>query len=1025
MTRWLTIVLVLCWTVLSPSSLLLAQGKKGKKGPKNPSPVAGEKEDESRVVFAFDPGSHTRPISALGFNKDQSKLITVGWDYTIQIWSTKTGERLDIIRLPAYGRDNGFDSNRWNLAAISADGGIVAVGGGPKLLFGDKGVPTRLLIVDVVNRRVRKLNFPVDAKSPVTCLSLSARGDRLAVGFGGVDKSVYVLDDVIELMKNAPLNAPPTARPVVQDAKNDPLIVSLSASGNKLLIGESRDIATWNITGKSPEAWKKLGEVKDDVRTDLLEWAPDESHFARSWNQAVGRDNRGIELRSPEGQLKEKWAYGDLTPGFGNQAIGSTFRYLAADRLFISAHGGIGQGEGFGALGVILDPQTGKTVRRFSATSTGMYTPVGAASATGMLAATSTDKGLGAVIYSLIDGKVVARCGSRTPVPTIVGWSKEAQSPAIAWSDDGELTPQKSKLEDLKYAFDLATMEPVSKVEPIRFDVRRLNHGEWKLTTSGAGNFHQVRLQQGEKEVAKLFGGLAITLVPNGKDRPLFARSAHDGVTDMGSYAYLQDGTGKHLADLLPVATHVRDMVSSPDGRYLLISTGTHRLSIYRTDGSNFPFLNLVQANGEWVAWSPAGYFAASPGGERMIGWSESKGSSEFPVFHAADKFAKDYRRPDVLKLAMEKGSLSEAIEALDAETRAVEEILPPQGELKILKQDGGRIQVQATAVARAKDQPVVALRLLLDGRPLAGGVGLKNIETGGEQAEAVWEVDIPAGSHVLKLLARSEGSSAESEPLIVVGAKTAEQQRVLHRLCVGVDQYALPALNLTTAARDATDVFGALEKYCVGPNNRFETTRGVLLTDQQATRLAVGNAIRDIRKTAKPGDLIVVFYAGHGIKQHDEYYLLTHEGDPSESLKGKSVSGTDLRQVLQDTECPVLLMMDSCRSALGVKSFRPATDDLTRDLTEDSVGVTVLAAAMAHEDASDNEVNGHFTAAFLKALKVGQNVPFDHNEHLLYTTHIYDVVYSEVRKATNGKQTPIHRPGNVLPLPIRQVPHD
>ena len=74
MPSWLTIILLLCFT-----TPLLAQGNgKENKGKNIPPPVAGEKEDESRVVLAFDPGSHTRPISVPGFTKDQSKLITVG-----------------------------------------------------------------------------------------------------------------------------------------------------------------------------------------------------------------------------------------------------------------------------------------------------------------------------------------------------------------------------------------------------------------------------------------------------------------------------------------------------------------------------------------------------------------------------------------------------------------------------------------------------------------------------------------------------------------------------------------------------------------------------------------------------------------------------------------------------------------------------------------------------------------------------------------------------------------------------------
>src|SRR5262245_32555129 len=117
-----------------------------------PEPKGDGQDDLERVVLTLDPGSHTRPISALGFSKDQSKLITVGWDYSIQVWSTSTGERLDILRLPAYGRDNGFDKARWNTAAVSGDGCFVAIGGAAKLLWDQKREPTHLLVVDVENK---------------------------------------------------------------------------------------------------------------------------------------------------------------------------------------------------------------------------------------------------------------------------------------------------------------------------------------------------------------------------------------------------------------------------------------------------------------------------------------------------------------------------------------------------------------------------------------------------------------------------------------------------------------------------------------------------------------------------------------------------------------------------------------------------------------------------------------------------------------------------------------------------------
>ena len=112
-------------------------------------------------------------------------------------------------------------------------------------------------------------------------------------------------------------------------------------------------------------------------------------------------------------------------------------------------------------------------------------------------------------------------------------------------------------------------------------------------------------------------------------------------VQEMGSTIHLETGNGKTIATWLPEATFQRDMVSSPDGRFVLTTTGTHRLSIYRTDGSQFPFLNLVRANGEWVCWTTEGYYAASPGGEKQIGWAVHNGPNELAAFHPAEKFAR------------------------------------------------------------------------------------------------------------------------------------------------------------------------------------------------------------------------------------------------------------------------------------------------------------------------------------------------------------------------------------------------
>ncbi len=165
-----------------------------------------------------------------------------------------------------------------------------------------------------------------------------------------------------------------------------------------------------------------------------------------------------------------------------------------------------------------------------------------------------------------------------------------------------------------------------------------------------------------------------------------------------------------------------------------------------------------------------------------------------------------------------------------------------------------------------------------------------------------------------------------------------------------------------------------------------------------------------------------MIQFAGHGVKQGNEYYLMSVESDPSKSLAGAAVSGTELRKHLAQVECPVLLVLDACHSAAGARAMLPATADLTRDLADETAGVTVMAAAMSHEKASGTETNGYFTAGLLKGLAVGPE-SFDPYDHVLYTHHVFSVVFSEVRRASKGKQNPcLTSPWTMSPLGLREV---
>ncbi len=99
---------------------------------------------------------HVKPINAVGFTADGRRVVTVGKDLTVQIWDVKTGERLEILRLPGYGQEERLLRQIWETAAVSPDGKYVAIGGGNREIGEGSGKENNasLIIVDIQQRKV-------------------------------------------------------------------------------------------------------------------------------------------------------------------------------------------------------------------------------------------------------------------------------------------------------------------------------------------------------------------------------------------------------------------------------------------------------------------------------------------------------------------------------------------------------------------------------------------------------------------------------------------------------------------------------------------------------------------------------------------------------------------------------------------------------------------------------------------------------------------------------------------------------
>ncbi len=453
------------------------------------------------------------------------------------------------------------------------------------------------------------------------------------------------------------------------------------------------------------------------------------------------------------------------------------------------------------------------------------------------------------------------------------------------------------------------------------------------------------------------------------------------------------------------------------------------------TSNSDEPRLSLFFAGDDWIAWTPEGYYAASPGGEKLMGWHVNNGRDKMASFYPADKFRKTLYRPDVIQRIVETGSVEKALALADAargkqtERTEVAKILPPKVRITAPSTSGERlskpeIEVRAE-VQSVGERPVTTLRLLIDGRPFQGAAGIKRIsppKVG--QASASWTVTLTPGKHRLQVLADStvsQGQSSEVEVIYTGGNDDSDIARPnLYVLAIGVAKYRDEKLRLNFAAKDAVALANAFKTHGKPLFRKIEVK---VITDDQATRGNILKGMNWLRQELTQRDYAVISFSGHGEKDADgSLYFLPVDADTAD-LTSTSVPADHLKKLLVALPGKVLTLLDACHSGgfdgPKKKNISGLTDDLVRDLVTDESGLVVMSSSTGREVSLENNEfrMGTFTLAVVEGL-AGKG--HKSSDGAVYLTHLDVYVTDRVKELTRGQQHPVTaKPSTIRSFPL------
>ena len=442
--------------------------------------------------------------------------------------------------------------------------------------------------------------------------------------------------------------------------------------------------------------------------------------------------------------------------------------------------------------------------------------------------------------------------------------------------------------------------------------------------------------------------------------------------------------TGQLLRTFEGHSDEVRSIAFSPDGAHAISGSLDTTVKIWKTETGELLATLVCGQDGEWLAITPEGFFAASPRGAEMLG--VVRGLEAYGI----DQVYQSLYRPDLVKEKLAgdpNGKVKEAVAKLDL--------------AKVL--DSGSVPTVAIASPKetdssASDLVTVAAEITDTG----GGVGkiewringvTVSVEGAREQKGTTegrvlsrQGIALDPGDNLIEVVAYNRAGLVTSVPARTrikwTGTQPTAKPR-LHVLVVGINDYWDGKLKLKFGVPDARSLADGLRE---GGRDLYDDVSVTVALDKDATVAHLEEIFDDLHGKIRPRDVFVFYAAGHGKTEDGRYYFIPQDfkfeaGQPlATSLADHAISQDLLQKWFAKIPAKKsILIFDTCESG-SLTGDQPVTSS-SRGFAQlaavgrliQATGRTTLTAAMDDQPALEGyRGHGVFTFALLDALARG-----------------------------------------------------
>jgi WD40 repeat protein len=904
----------------------------------------------------IEAGMHTATMRRVDVSADGKLLVTGSDDKTVRLWSLPEGKLIRTFRVPVgYSNEGKIFS-----VALSPDGRLLAAGGWDGYVY---------LFDTILGSLAGRLGpFP---GATILDLAFSSDGQKLAAGLSRNGIRIW----------RAPFTGQPTSDAAYDDAVYG---VAFDRSSSRRFATTSWDgnirLYDGDLAGP-PKKKKTLG----GSRPLDIDFTPDGSTLAVGYS-----DSAKVDLYSVPDLVR----IDEVDTAFAQNGNLSkvTFSY---------------DGKWLYAGGSYADANNVRAMVRWSNAGRGKPEILGG--------------GLDSVfdLAPLADGSIVF--GSADPAF------------GVFRGDGTRLVYHGSVMADMrdKVGDDFGISDAATGVwfglnwgrgDPRHFDVDRLNFEEKKERVAGYlspitntlpilnwRNTEQPTLGSRKLELEMYETARSLAIAPDAKSFIIGSEFT----------VYKFDATGKKVWE------HKTEGVAwgvnlSADGSIVVVALGDGTIRwLEGESGKELLAFFIHVPDKRWIAWTPTGYYAASSGGEDLIGWHINGKTQDSPVdFFPASLFREKFYRPDIVQLVLKTKDEAKAVaEANEIAKRKEEEAKLP-AVVEILADPRGietdKLDVALKYRLRSPGgRPITRLEVKLDGRPIdAKGMEKFDPEVALD-TENLITVGIPPQDSVISLIAfiGDQPSEAATVGIKWTGKKPEEKPKPkLTALLIGVTGYTIPNMAaLEYADDDAKDLESLLkaQKGLV-----FSDVKTRVIVNGEATKKNILAGLTWLDANTEAGDYALLLLSGHGLTDNrQKFYFLPIDADTEPGmLRATSVTEAEIKDVLSAIRGGVVFFVDACRSGAGVEGLtRADAAGLVNGLSRSDAGIVMFASSTADQDSLESVdwKNGAFTEGLIAGLKGEANYERD---GAVDTGELQLFLPRYVLKLTQNRQQPIYR---------------